>query len=382
MDRTEHEQDYLEPPKLTQPVDKDFLSSPNVTRTDKNFNVKNKMQFLDNEFWNNNGMKVKYKMISGSYQMLLNDFEVAFSSVAITPIITLPKPSIAGLGKTYIIKDASGGAGSTTITINPNALETIDGAASVTISANYGVVQLITDGTNWFTNTPTQAGVTGILSGGTGTTVFTPYAVVLGPKADNLTLQDVGGTGVLGTVLTSQGAGVVPAWNNISLIPAWKDEGTLTWTAETTDKTLNPVTSGRDIYMIVFHMDYQTASAGNFLDFQLNGDTSNNYYYVPFSSSFAALAGPATAIRLATVNANLKMSVTGTIYVKGTLGSGLANDTLGVSGVIQPNQLNGTPVSVMYVGELVSGLSSVTSFTFKVNGKTVTGKVHVYSLNI
>ena len=48
--------------------------------------------------------------------------------------------------------------------------------------------------------------------GGTNTTVFTPYAVVLGPKADNTSLQDVGAVGIAGQVLTSNGAGTIPTW--------------------------------------------------------------------------------------------------------------------------------------------------------------------------
>lgn len=55
-----------------------------------------------------------------------------------------------------------------------------------------------------------------LASGATGTTVFTPYAVVLGPKADNLTLQDVGAVGTSGQVFTSNGAGTIPTWQDAS----------------------------------------------------------------------------------------------------------------------------------------------------------------------
>ena len=53
-------------------------------------------------------------------------------------------------GRTVIIKDAGGNATANTITIDTEGSETIDGAATKVINANYGVVELYCDGTNWF----------------------------------------------------------------------------------------------------------------------------------------------------------------------------------------------------------------------------------------
>lgn len=53
-------------------------------------------------------------------------------------------------GQIMIIKDESGGAGSNNITIDTEGTETIDGAASVVITVNYGVLRVYSDGTNWF----------------------------------------------------------------------------------------------------------------------------------------------------------------------------------------------------------------------------------------
>jgi len=50
-----------------------------------------------------------------------------------------------------IVKDESGGAASNSITIDTEASELIDGAASVAISSDYGVVRLYSDGANFFT---------------------------------------------------------------------------------------------------------------------------------------------------------------------------------------------------------------------------------------
>ena len=54
-------------------------------------------------------------------------------------------------GRIVIIKDVGGSANTNNITIATEGSETIDGSASSTISSNYGVVRLFSDGTNWFT---------------------------------------------------------------------------------------------------------------------------------------------------------------------------------------------------------------------------------------
>lgn len=54
-------------------------------------------------------------------------------------------------GRVIVVKDESGGAGTNNITINTEGSETIDGNNSVTISSNYGVVRLYSDGNDWFT---------------------------------------------------------------------------------------------------------------------------------------------------------------------------------------------------------------------------------------
>lgn len=52
------------------------------------------------------------------------------------------------------IKDESGGAATNNITIDTEGAETIDGAVSLTINANYGSVQLYSNGSNLFTVAP------------------------------------------------------------------------------------------------------------------------------------------------------------------------------------------------------------------------------------
>lgn len=61
---------------------------------------------------------------------------------------TVNLPSAVGAaGRSIIIKNAS--ASTNTITIDGASAETIDGAATATITTAYGVVSIVSDGTNW-----------------------------------------------------------------------------------------------------------------------------------------------------------------------------------------------------------------------------------------
>ncbi len=62
--------------------------------------------------------------------------------------LTLPAPSAAIAGKTFTIKKTD--SSTATITISPNAAETIDGASSEILRTQYQTIQLTTNGTDWF----------------------------------------------------------------------------------------------------------------------------------------------------------------------------------------------------------------------------------------
>ncbi len=75
---------------------------------------------------------------------------IGVTSTASARTITLSTADVDA-GRIMYIKDESGAAGTNNITIDTQGSELIDGAASITISVNYGVAKLYSDGTNWYT---------------------------------------------------------------------------------------------------------------------------------------------------------------------------------------------------------------------------------------
>lgn len=75
---------------------------------------------------------------------------IGVTDTSIARTITLDTDDVVD-GRMIIIKDESGAAGTNNITIATEAAETIDGASTITINANFGVARVYSDGTNWFT---------------------------------------------------------------------------------------------------------------------------------------------------------------------------------------------------------------------------------------
>lgn len=135
--------------------DNGFQSTGNVLRTDKTLIIKDKFSVNDIEAQSKIGSKQKVHLIqqadSATYNIELTDFIVAVTDAGVARTINLPKASLAGFGKVYIVKDASGSISSTTITIDSNGTETIDGDTTYVISTNFGRIGMYCDGSNWFT---------------------------------------------------------------------------------------------------------------------------------------------------------------------------------------------------------------------------------------
>jgi len=63
---------------------------------------------------------------------------------------TVTMPAAHAAGDTILVKDSGGASQTNAITLATAGADTIDGAASDSIQSNYGAVELISDGTNWF----------------------------------------------------------------------------------------------------------------------------------------------------------------------------------------------------------------------------------------
>ena len=88
------------------------------------------------------GFKQAYVTKTGAYTATNDDYVIDCTSGTFT--VTLPASS-GRTGRILIIKNSGAG----TITVDGNASETIDGAATYSLSVQYATVQIISDGTNW-----------------------------------------------------------------------------------------------------------------------------------------------------------------------------------------------------------------------------------------
>lgn len=98
----------------------------------------------------NGGYRMKRTATAVSVSAGTTDYVIGVTSTASARTITLPT-AVGSAGKTYIIKDESGGAAANNITVATTGGQTIDGAASVAIATNYGISRVYSDGANWFT---------------------------------------------------------------------------------------------------------------------------------------------------------------------------------------------------------------------------------------
>ena len=88
------------------------------------------------------GMKQNYVTKTGAYTATDADYVIDCTSGTFT--VTLPASS-GRTGRILIIKNSGAG----TITVDGNAAETIDGAATYSLSVQYATIQIVSDGTNW-----------------------------------------------------------------------------------------------------------------------------------------------------------------------------------------------------------------------------------------
>jgi hypothetical protein len=86
------------------------------------------------------------------YTVLNGDHIIGVTDTTVARTITLVDNTTAGSGYLLNVKDQSGGAGTNNITVTAGGADTIDGAASIVISVNYGALKLYGNGAGgWFT---------------------------------------------------------------------------------------------------------------------------------------------------------------------------------------------------------------------------------------
>lgn len=88
------------------------------------------------------GFKQAYVTKTGAYTATNDDYIIDCTSGTFT--VTLPASS-GRTGRILIIKNSGAG----TITVDGNASETIDGAATYSLATQYATIQIVSDGTNW-----------------------------------------------------------------------------------------------------------------------------------------------------------------------------------------------------------------------------------------
>ncbi len=146
---TKHEQANLETKKQDE-TPEGFRSTGNLTRLDRDFSIKEFYFFDDKEFVNKKGVKDNLKIVTeDNYTLLPTDYIVGVVSTTAARTIYLPKTSIVGPNKHYIIFDAGGSATSNLITINGNGAN-INGEPTKGIATNYKMMELVTEGENWY----------------------------------------------------------------------------------------------------------------------------------------------------------------------------------------------------------------------------------------
>jgi len=79
-----------------------------------------------------------------SYTIKLTDHVIDVNRAG---AVALTLPEGPGVGQEFIVQDSSGGASGNTITVNQSASYQVNGGASVTLTADYGRLTIVYNGT-------------------------------------------------------------------------------------------------------------------------------------------------------------------------------------------------------------------------------------------
>jgi hypothetical protein len=84
-----------------------------------------------------------------NYAATSSNYLIGYTAISTGRTVTLPAASTM-TNKTIIVKDESGNAGTSNITVDGDGSETIDGAATKVINVGFGSITVYSNGTNWF----------------------------------------------------------------------------------------------------------------------------------------------------------------------------------------------------------------------------------------
>lgn len=144
------------PNQFVTKVEDAWANTPSELFTTKNVRVKRTLFVSDREVHQQGGQKFNRTafstVLSGSvYSSAVTDYLIAITNFSYAPSVGLPDPASVGVGKTFIIKDEVGEAGTTTITIRSARERQIEAMGSTTISTAFGSKAFYTNGSDWFT---------------------------------------------------------------------------------------------------------------------------------------------------------------------------------------------------------------------------------------
>lgn len=128
--------------------------------------------------------------VAGNYTALSTDYYIGVDTAGGAYTITLPLNPV--VGQAYDIVDSTGHAGANNITISGNG-HNINGAATTTISTNYGALSLVYNGTQWTNGAININSPLGVAGGGTGDTTLTANGVLYGSTAAPVGVTAAGG---------------------------------------------------------------------------------------------------------------------------------------------------------------------------------------------
>ena len=223
----------------------------------------------------------------------------------------------------------------------------------------------------------TGSGVTGTRAGNKVTYSISASGLVLKTdgtlNGDQTLLNLVAGSGI---ALVDDGLGDVTISNTGGSggVPAWVDEGSLTWSSSNADQTLTLVNAGKDIYQIFFKFN---SAAGLVVQIQVNGVTGSNYTFTSLNGTTLTT----TSTNYVLIGNSSSHELSGFITIEGAVPN-TGGTSLPITGTVSNAASTG---DVLVTGAYsTSGAITLSTITFITSGShtSLNGKIHAYSLNL